>query len=134
MADCNVCLGGDIECYAEFYDSAIVKARKPHKCDECRSDIPKGAEYLRECGKWDGEFSSFHTCLICAELRTAFSCKDGQGICYGELWNEITAYLFPEMTTGCLEKLKTAAAKELLIKRWNEWKFKRRAALGKDGQ
>jgi hypothetical protein len=126
MSDCNVCLGSDIECYAEFYEGKTVTAKKDHKCTECRETIAKGTQYLRECGKWDGEFSSFHTCLICAELRTAFSCQDGQAICFGELWNEIEEYLFPEMTTGCLEKCKTAAAKQFLIDRWNKWKFRGR--------
>jgi len=31
-------------------------------------------------------------------------------------------YVFPELTTGCLEKLTTAAAKQYLMERWREWK------------
>ena len=125
MSGCGVCLGGEIECGAEFYSSDTVTARKPHKCYECRQVIPVGARYFKESGKWDGMFESFSTCLMCAEIRTAFTCNDGNtAICYGELWYEIREALFPNMTTGCLEKLTTAAAKEFLIQRWNEWKFK----------
>ncbi len=33
-------------------------------------------------------------------------------------------YAFQEMTTGCLDRLTSAAAKAELMRRWNEWKFK----------
>jgi hypothetical protein len=122
MSDCGVCLGGEPDCSVEFYEGRTVKARKSHKCYECGELIAMGTRYFKESGKWDGEFGSFETCLICAEIRTAFTC-DGV-ICFGELWNEITDYLFPNMTTGCLEKLQTAEAKAFLVARWNKWKFK----------
>ena|ERR1700678_1241360 len=124
MSDCGVCIGSEPDCMAEFYEVATVKARKSQVCNECGREIVKGTQYVRESGKWDGEFCSFKTCLLCVEIRSAFTCDEGNyAVCFGELWNDITENLFPNMNTGCLNKLKSAAAKQFLIDRWNEWKF-----------
>ena len=37
------------------------------------------------------------------------------------------------MATGCLQKIRTAEAKEFLIKRWNEWKFRAPVQAGEAG-
>ncbi len=125
MSDCGVCIGSEPDCMAEFYEQSTVRARKVHKCGECGLEIPKGDQYLREAGKWDGEFMSFATCLLCVEIRSAFVCDDEYtAVCFGELWNDITDNLFPNMTTGCLNRLKSPAAKQFLIDRWNKWKFR----------
>lgn len=122
---CDVCLGSEPDGdYAEFYEAKIIKARKQHKCCECDLDIKPGQRYEVVSGLFDGEFFRQKTCLICCELRTAFSCN-GQLIQHTMLWEEITEYLFPRMTTGCLQKIRTAEAKQFLIDRWNEWKFER---------
>jgi hypothetical protein len=131
--DCGVCIGGDYgEGTAEFHDAREVKARKPHKCCECRREISVGAVYMKACGKFDGEFYSFATCMVCAELRACLSCE---GVCaYECLWEEIVDYVFPQMTTGCLEKLKTAAAKQYLVERWNQWKFRKKTVAQETGE
>ena len=41
---------------------------------------------------------------------------------FGNLWEEIREYVFPEMTTGCLAKIEEPSAKAYLIERWQEWK------------
>jgi hypothetical protein len=122
MSDCGVCIGGEADGYCEFWDSKIVKARKPHKCYECRREIPVGAQYEYVAGKYDGDFFTHKTCLVCAEIRDSFSC--GGGVQYGSLWEDMH-YAFPEVTTGCLTKLKTPEAKAYLLERWNKWKFDR---------
>ena len=131
MSDCNVCLGQECEGYNDFERRQYPIARKEHICCECGEAIPKGAKYEYVALKYDGEFGDFKTCLICCELRTAFTCNDEPGyqvgICMGELWYEIRNELFPHMTTGCLQKIRTAEAKEFLVKRWNEWKFQQAA-------
>lgn len=53
----------------EFCDVMTRKARKVHKCYECRGTINPGDSYERTAGKWDGEFTEFKTCELCAELR-----------------------------------------------------------------
>jgi hypothetical protein len=50
---------------AEFYNEEIVRARREHKCCECRRPIRKGEVYQRANGKWDGDFASFATCNAC---------------------------------------------------------------------
>lgn len=119
--DCGVCIGGwGGDEPAELCLSDIVKARKPHKCEECGEVIPVGAKYERNKWLFDGEWSRMDVCLICAEIGQAFSCE---GRMLGNMWEDIHDNMFPAMTTGCLAKLKTAAAKEFLVTRWNKWKF-----------
>ncbi len=62
------------DCYCDydqpsFYNSAIVTARKPHKCEECRNIIQPGDKYERATGKWD-YVDTFKTCSHCVDLRT----------------------------------------------------------------
>lgn len=62
------------DCYcdgdpAEFYHAEMRKARKPHKCYECRCEIPVGETYEHVRGKWEGDVSTFKTCALCFELR-----------------------------------------------------------------
>lgn len=45
------------------------KARKEHRCCECRGMILVGESYQRASGIWDGEPMRFKTCCDCAELR-----------------------------------------------------------------
>lgn len=45
------------------------KARKQHKCCECRGRIQIGETYERASGIWDGEPMRFKTCCDCAALR-----------------------------------------------------------------
>jgi hypothetical protein len=125
VGDCGVCIGGDYGDGepAEFFTTKVVKARKPHKCCECRRPISAGSHYRKETGKFDGEIFSFETCMVCDELKRCLSC-DGPPPAFECLWEEIVDYVFPRMTTGCLQKLETAAAKSYLVERWNEWKFK----------
>ena len=68
--------------YPEFYSEKIVKAKKEHKCCECREIIPKGQKYHRASGKWDGEMRSYKTCLPCMRIRDDY-CK--YGFVFGEL-------------------------------------------------
>lgn len=53
----------------EFCDVTTVKARKQHKCYECRGPIKPCESYERTAGKWDGDFCTFKTCELCSELR-----------------------------------------------------------------
>lgn len=120
MSDCNACFysyGAD--CMPDFHTERVVCARKEHKCGECGEAIAAGEKYERSSGKWDGELSVFCTCLPCAEIRDTFACE---GFVYENLWEDIRESMFETMTTGCLQKLKTARAKQMLLDQWNEWK------------
>ena len=46
------------------------KARKRHKCCECRKTIQPGEKYQLIEGLWDGDcWDRFKTCAECAEMR-----------------------------------------------------------------
>ena len=84
-----------MSCYCESSPSMFVetwpKARKIHKCCECRRPIKIGDEYERVAGVWDGDFAHFKTCERCAGLRAALAevlCP-----CYGGLREGYSDYL-----------------------------------------
>ena len=104
---------------AEICGVLIVKARKPAKCCECCEPIHTGERYEVTSGKWEGGWASFKTCLPCKEIRETFCCE---GWTYGTLWRDAAVSIFERLTTGCVAKLGTAAAKEKLIERWRRWK------------
>jgi hypothetical protein len=117
---CEVCIGnGDYDVGPEFHDANVVKARKAHRCYECRRTITAGSYYESVVGKWDGDFLTFKTCLDCMNIRDGLTC--GSGFTYGELWENISE-VFDEINTGCLVKIETASAKAYLVHRWRKWK------------
>lgn len=124
MSDCGVCLTG-YDGDSEFFRTEIRKARKPHICSECEKGIQPGEKYEHATGKSDGDLWAFDTCLVCAEIAETFYCEGR--LFGGMLWEEMGEYAFEHMTTGCLDRLTTAAAKAELVRRWNEWKFGRPA-------
>ena len=121
MSDCGVCIGGgDYDGTPEFSHISTPKARKDHKCLECRRAIRRGSQYERTSGKFDGNIYSDAVCLECAEIRDAFYCGEGAYI-VGDLWEQM-GECFPALTTGCFDRLTTPAAKAFLRDRWLKWK------------
>jgi hypothetical protein len=59
--------------YPSFYDEKRRKARKEHRCIECKLPIPKGFEYYAASGKWDGEVE---TMKLHEECREALNIKN----------------------------------------------------------
>lgn len=104
----------------EFCSTEIVKARKAHRCVECRDVIAIGQRHERTSGKWDGEINSFRTCLLCVEIRAAFMCE---GWTYGLLWEDVEEQMFKErgLDSACLEELSSPEAKQFLQRRWWAW-------------
>ena len=47
-------------------------ARKQHKCGECRRTIEAGEKYNREVSLYDGDISTYKTCLDCMSIRREF--------------------------------------------------------------
>lgn len=63
-------------CYCDDADPQITggsverKARKPHKCYECRRAIAKGETYTEHSGLWrDGGWMTFRWCEHCAAAQ-----------------------------------------------------------------
>jgi hypothetical protein len=122
MSDCDVCIGGFDGDPCEFFHSETRKARKVHRCSECGGDIKKGERYQRDSGKNEGEFWTFVTCLICAEIRSVFTCGEGEEL-GGLLWERMNDYAFPTLKTSspCFREL-SADAKAEVLRRWQIWK------------
>lgn len=53
----------------EFCNSVTRKARKDHRCSECRRAIMAGETYEEHSGKWDGGMETFRWCAHCAAAR-----------------------------------------------------------------
>lgn len=116
MNGCNI--GTDYCDYAiECYQEREPIARKEYKCCECGGIIPKGQKYERIKGKWEGDFETYKTCLICAEIRNVLS--DGNAVQFGMLWSDVREIL-PEMGFACIEEL-SIPAKERMIEAWRTY-------------
>jgi hypothetical protein len=119
----DVCISSDLDDYAEFYRDGIVRAAKPYVCEECRNAIAVGESHQYATGKYDGDWFSVRTCLICAEVRSAFACG---GTVFGQLWAEMDEQVFPKwnamVAIDCLAKLTTDAAIAKVRAEYAEWK------------
>ena len=121
MTDCGACIGGgDYDGPNEFEHIEHPKARKPHKCSECHRVIAVSEQYERFTGKFDGSLFCIKVCSECAEIREAFNCD--VGALEADLWSDMERYVFPGMTTGCLERLTTPGAKAKLLEEWRRWR------------
>lgn len=80
-----MCLNSEIDNYPKAFSRVERKARKDHKCCECRRTIEKGEKYFYESGIWDHGPDSFKTCQECYQIRESFFCD----FSYGELWDEL---------------------------------------------
>jgi len=88
-------------CYCDydepkFYFNKLVKARKQHKCDECRNIIQKGETYERVSAMWDDYApDTYRTCSKCLDLRN-YTKQNVPCVC----WCHTT------MRDDCMEALK----------------------------
>lgn len=86
-----MCFTGDES--PTVFAERIRRARKEHRCRECRETIPAGAIYTAIFGVWDGERAYFKICSACEELRAriaehemARGCAEHESVCpYGGL-------------------------------------------------
>jgi hypothetical protein len=121
MSECDVCVYVDCDSSPDFLTCAHVKARKPHKCFECGRRIAIGDIYEYVTGKWEGEFDTFKTCDLCAEIRAVFFCESWL---YGNMWDEMREQAFDKLTTAgpCFAEL-SPAAKQFVLDKWKDWKL-----------
>ena len=119
---CDVCLTGPDDFSNEFHSISTPRARKPHRCAECRATIPAGTRYERASGMAEGDFFTVATCLMCAEIRQVFTC--GNSYEYGRLWESMAEEAFERLTTAsaCFTEL-SPAAKAFVLDKWRAWKF-----------
>lgn len=50
------------------YNESEPKAKKEHRCSECRRTIEVGEQYLRIEGCWDGVWSTSKVCRHCSAM------------------------------------------------------------------
>lgn len=53
----------------QAFSQTTRRARKRHRCCECRGWIEAGEKYEYASGIWDGEPNDYKTCFGCAQLR-----------------------------------------------------------------
>lgn len=70
----------------DFEHVKMIRARKQHKCCECRGPILPGSTYENARSVYDGRWAEHKTCSVCAAIRSDFfPC----GFIYGDLWDEL---------------------------------------------
>lgn len=83
------------------------KAKKRHRCDECRGWIEAGEIYTATRGVWDGEAMSFKTCAECDELRGwAMDASEELCVCYGRMHHDILDDAYESQDAGYLAEAK----------------------------
>lgn len=117
--DCNLCLVYPGDDFAEDFSQYENIAPLDFKCSECVRIIETGQTYQVTRILQEGERSTYRTCLVCAEIRAAFSC-DGEML-GGVFWENLEE-VFEDFNSGCLNKLKTPEAKRFLVEQWQKWK------------
>lgn len=68
----------------EVYREETPRARKPHRCCECRRVINPGEQYHVAFGVWNGDPRRFKWCAQCHALRVTLD-ESGGCACFGEL-------------------------------------------------
>lgn len=118
---CDVEIGSDCDASSELFHVETRKARKQHRCEDCRCDIPAGAEYERATWKEGSRFISVCVCAACAEVGNEFMHPRVYGA--SDLWNGFKEeWANGANIQGCMNRVSSVAAKEKLLERWKLWK------------
>lgn len=104
----------------EHFRQANVRARKFHRCTECRGWIAPGETYLKTFGVWDGDAAGYATCSDCQALAAWAEDQSGGDICYsfGNMIHDIG---------DCLDEMGDRKVRAEMSLRWREVRAKRRA-------
>lgn len=83
----------------EFYSEQHVKsARKPHVCEMCGGTINVGDAYVRENGKWGGDFFSWCLHPHCSSMKAEYACETQED---EFVWEEILEYVSEVYCSKC---------------------------------
>jgi len=120
--ECSCDISVEVDVYPEFYIETNRKARKVHKCTECRRDILPKETYMTIAGKWDGVIQTYKHCADCQSIITQFF---SSGFTFGEvLW--LLADAISEgggLPEKCVSKLTPRAREkvcDMIQKYWDE--------------
>ncbi|WP_115086254.1 hypothetical protein [Pseudomonas wadenswilerensis] len=107
---------------SDFQTTTEPVARKRHSCCECRGHIEPGHKYQLTAGCWEGDMSSFKTCLACVEARDWATaqpewCGDGEHLFYFGMLEEDLSYLAPEIAPGDGRRFKAHRLQSQIVRR-----------------
>lgn len=74
--------------WATFQNVTNPRARKEHRCGECRRTIPVGEQYERTSGLYDSKWDVYCTCQHCQRARLWLERECG-GWVYTEVCEEL---------------------------------------------
>ena len=104
----------------EFFDITHPKARREHRCTECRGPIAIGATYAKVAWKFEGTFGVDKVCEPCWEAMQEFDYH----IFGGDFWSEMReAWEEGANVQGCINRLVSVDAKTHMHQQWMKWKF-----------
>ena len=67
-----------------MFSNIIRKARKEHRCYQCKRVILVGENYHHQKGNWDSKWDEFRVCMECENLRYKLR-YDGEYAPFGDL-------------------------------------------------
>jgi hypothetical protein len=76
-----------------IYKETYPKAKKEHRCGECRRIIDVGENYLRIEAVYDGRFVTNKMCDHCEAAAWAY--RDASDCCFamGSLWSDVADFI-----------------------------------------
>jgi hypothetical protein len=95
--------------YCIILNETRRKARKTHKCTECRREILRGEKYLDERILFEGTVETYKTCDDCKSIRDHFFTD---GWMYGEIrymLREHISYSEGDVSESCISGLTPGA-------------------------
>ena len=84
------CFSVDNGDYVTVLAETKRKARKWHRCNECRGMIFPGQTYMDERYLFEGEVSTHKTCPCCMSVRDNLFCN----FTYSQLWSDLEDFLW----------------------------------------
>jgi hypothetical protein len=69
----------------EFQSIREVLTRKPHRCEECRTNLPAGSRAVYIAGKYEGDMFSMYLCLVCNAMILADE-ESAFHACHGDIY------------------------------------------------
>ncbi len=112
--ECSCTVSTDLDDYCTLLSNKFVRARKEHRCYECRDVIKVGDEYFKEATVHDEQFIEYKTCEHCYSLRQVFF---SDGWYWGMLWEMFTEFVNDcagEISITCILEL-TKVAKDRVL-------------------
>lgn len=72
-----------------LYEDCTRRARREHRCCECRRPITVGQTYHEHRGIWGGKWSTYRNCLRCERVRNKLARESDCCIVFGGVREEL---------------------------------------------